>query len=434
MFSTTVRIVRLAAPWLSVIVFAVLVLGVPKPARAWSIDGSPDLCVKEPDSALCKEQGNASLETDTMKFSAGAALNNMFRAIKSTFNPKISTGVGKQIVLAFLVLGIVLGSIQIIGGMDFVEAVVRYCKLGALGLLAVACFEPVGWLGANTLGAWLREMFIDGGAAILADTNDPPVYMAFKFMEVFDKAINVAVIPPDITTWYGKLGFVLSNPVSTLIALVMVVLSAVTLAVAGTVVVSEIFMASISMDLALALAPVLAPWIMWRPTSFLFDAWLRTILASGMAFLVASLMGKGALVFVGEAAKIANPDQLGKVYSLSSVAAAYGGFFLLSLVFLFLATKVTQLASSMIRGGVLSGISITEFRKGVGTLNGLGARGGKAAQLGAAVGGGVVGGTGGAVNGYASGSGARAGAMAGARAGAAFATKIVTTLQPGARK
>lgn len=434
MFPIVFRLASRATMWLPVLVMAVLMLGVPKQAHAWGMDGAPDLCVKEPDNPLCKEQGNTSLETKTMTFSAGAALNNMFKAIKETFNPKISTAVGKQIVAAFMVLGIVLGAVQIIGGMDFVEAVVRYCKLGALGLLALACFEPVGWLGGNTLGTALRDLFIDGGAAILADTKDPAVYMAFKFMEVFDKAINVAVIPPDITTWYGKLGFVLSNPVSTLIALVMVVLSAVVLLLAGMVVVSEVFMASISMDLALALTPVLAPWIMWRPTSFLFDAWLKTILASGMAFLVASLMGKGALVFVGEASKIAHPDQLGAAYSLSSVAAAYGGFFLLSLIFLFLASRVTGLAASMVRGGILSGVSIAEFRQGVGSLNSLASRGGSAARAGAAVAGGGVGGAVGAVKGRLSGGGARAGAVAGARAGASFATKVVTKLQPGARK
>jgi hypothetical protein len=45
-----------------------------------------------------------------------------------------------------------------------------------------------------------------------------------------------------------------------------------------------------------------APWIMFAPTSFLFDAWLKTLLASGMAYFVASLVAKGADGFTAAAA------------------------------------------------------------------------------------------------------------------------------------
>ncbi len=362
------------------------------------------------------------VDPKTLEFSAGTALGNMFKEIKGIFNPDISDSIGKRIVMAFLVMGIVIGGVQIMGGMDAVEAIVRYVKFGALGLLAIACFSPVGWLGGETLGTLLRGLFIDTGLAVLTESKDPPVYMALRFMEVFDAAVSVPVIPPHITDWTDKLSFLLANPVQTTVGMIMVLLASVTLLLAGMIVIGEIFMASITMDLAIALAPILTPWIMWRPTSFLFDAWLKTILMSGMAFMIAALMGKGALAFVGEAAKIAPAAGIkpGESYSGYSIIAAYGGFFLLSLVFLFLATRVSSLAGGLIRGGMLSGVSIQEFRQGVGSLGGLASRSASPAPAAGGAIGGVVGAGVGAFKGRTSagGPGVGAGAWAGMKTGA----------------
>jgi len=425
---------RLVGRWPLLVVFALLLGGTSAALAATDPVSLMELCATQPDHVYCKDQEKAGLDAETLEFSAGKSLSKMFAALQETFRPKISSGIGVSIVTAFMALGIVLGAIQIIGGMDFVEAVVRYCKLGALAMLALACFQAVPWLGGESLGQFIRGQFIDGGAALFAESKDPPVYLSFQFMKVFDQALSVNVIPKDITSWYGKLGFILENPISTAMALLMVGLSAVVLALSGALVVAEVFLAAISMDLALALTPVLAPWIMWRPTSFLFDAWLKTLLGSGMAFLVASLIGKGALAFAAQAGTIADTLQAGKTYTMASVAAAYGGFLLLSLVFLFLAVRVTRLATSMVSGGVLGGFSMNEFRQGVGGLNALGSRGGSAARGAAAAGGGAVGGAAGAVKGRAAGTGAWSGMRAGAAAGAARASAVVKALQPGARK
>lgn len=383
-------------------------------------------------SACCLAYAEPTLETTTLDFNAGTALSRMFATLQETFRPKIGPELGTQIVAAFMVLGIVVGAVQVIGGMDFVEAVVRYCKLGALALIALACFQPVSWLEGNSLGMFLREQFIDGGAAMFAESKDPPVYLAYQFMKVFDKAISVNVIPSDLTVWYEKFGFILAHPIATLIALLMVVASAIVLAGVGALVVAEVFLAAISMDLALALTPILVPWVMWRPTSFLFDAWLKTILASGLGFLVASLLGKGSLAFVEVASTLADGLTYGKTYSIASVAAAYGGFFLISLIFAFLASKVIKLAESLIGGGVLSGFSIQAFRNGVGNLNRVAARGGAVARAAGKAGlpvvGAVGGATVGAIQGRRAGTGVRSGAVSGARAGAAVGAKLASKM------
>ena len=394
----------------------------PKPFVAWLMAAFVVLAVTlSAQPAFAADA--AQVEPKTLEFSAGTALANMFKEIKGIFNPEISASIGKRIVVAFLVMGIVIGGVQIMGGMDVVEALVRYVKFGALGLLAIACFSPVGWLGGETLGTLLRSVFIDTGLAVLTESKDPPVYMAFRFMEVFDAAVSVPVIPPHISDWTDRVGFILANPISTLVAMIMVVLASVTLLLAGMIVIGEIFMASITMDLAIALAPILTPWIMWRPTSFLFDAWLKTILISGMAFMIAALMGKGALAFVGEAAKIAPAAgvKAGESYTIYSIIPSYGGFFLLSLVFLFLATRVSSLAGGLIRGGILSGVSIQEFRQGVGSLGGLASRAASGAAPAMGAGGAVVGAAAGAIKerkGPPWNAGARAGAIAGMKAGA----------------
>lgn len=48
-------------------------------------------------------------------------------------------------------------------------------------------------------------------------------------------------------------------------------------------------------DIGLILGPILVPFLIWKPTSFLFDGWLRMMISGGMYKIVASII----LVYVG---------------------------------------------------------------------------------------------------------------------------------------
>jgi len=293
-------------------------------------------------------------------------LENMLNGLTAAFTPDISAAIGRTIVMSFVTMAIVWGGVQIVGGMDFVEAVVRLVKLVALAAVAMATFEPVPWLGGMSLGAAVQKMFMDA-AGLEKALGNPAVAIAGKFLEVIFKMLDFNIMPPTLTGTWDKIDWIVSNPVHAIVGTLEVFGSVIAMGVAAALVVGEVFMADITMKLAIALAPVLAPWIMFAPTSFLFDAWLKTLLASGMAYFVASLVAKGADGFTAAAAA-AVAGLSGATYSITSVMAVFGGLFLVSLIFVFVAGKVTDLAARLIAGGVLSGVSIQAFRQGVGAL------------------------------------------------------------------
>lgn len=327
-------------------------------------------------------------------------LTSILKGMTEAFKPKISAAIGRTIVVSFVTMAIVWGGVQIVGGMDFVEAVVRLVKLGALAAVAMATFEPVPWLGGKSLGGAIQTMFLS--ASGLDSAIGAAVSIAGQFLEVIFKMLDFNIMPPTLTGTWDKIDWVVSNPVHAFVGTLEVYGAVIAMAIAAALVVGEVFMADITMNLAIALAPVLAPWIMFAPTSFLFDAWLKTLLASGMAYFVASLVAKGAAAFT-TAAATAMAGLNGATYSITSVMAVFGGIFLVSLIFVFVAGKVTDLAGRLIAGGVLSGISIQAFRQGVGALATTGGAAGRAASS--------------AVRGTAGGMAAVAGGVAGLRGG-----------------
>lgn len=68
------------------------------------------------------------------------------------------------------------------------------------------------------------------------------------------------------------------------------IVTAFLLVVAGVIMVAHIIMGFISVQLVLALAPVMVPFLMFRPLAWLFDSWLKFLLGSCMLKIVVAFL------------------------------------------------------------------------------------------------------------------------------------------------
>lgn len=108
-----------------------------------------------------------------------------------------------------------------------------------------------------------------------------------------------------------------------------------------------LFMAKFQIAFAIALAPVMIPWLLFKPTEFLFSGWLTFLLKGGFVLVavtvvtsLASYLMKGLV-----ASKINMPPGLESVL-------AYGSITIAALLVAFLILK-----SAEIGGGIISGSS-----------------------------------------------------------------------------
>jgi type IV secretory pathway VirB6-like protein len=112
-----------------------------------------------------------------------------------------------------------------------------------------------------------------------------------------------------------------------------------------------IFMQEILFGIALALGPILVPWLIWQRTEWLFDGWLRFTLAACFTKIVAFIM-IGFVTGVIKAAKVAseaiNVESASDMLAVDELAALL--MMLCAAVGAFMMWQVPSIA-----GGLLSG-------------------------------------------------------------------------------
>ncbi|MEJ8838102.1 type IV secretion system protein [Ramlibacter sp. AN1133] len=176
------------------------------------------------------------------------------------------------------------------------------------------------------------------------------------------RAISAVVDQPRVTsaadTGSSVLG-VLSFLGASLGALVMSVaakiVTAFLLVLAGVVMAAHIIMGFVSVELVLALAPVMVPFLMFRPLAWLFDGWLKFLLGACMLKIVIAFLLNvvaGLLTVMNElASRYANEARNATASETFSTDVLLLG---LMLVFALLATLLLSQAPS-IAAGLLSG-------------------------------------------------------------------------------
>lgn len=323
-------------------------------------------------------------------FDAAEAIDLVAKSMTEAFRQAIvDPQSGVKLVYYMATIGIAFFGIRMgLGQGDMLEFFVDTVKLMAVGSIALAAIKPMEFAapylgGSMTLGEFIRDGFYK-----VASLGDNPIREAAgAWMEIIVKLVNVPLIPDNVrgSNWISALSWMIANIIPLLGCIVFLALSVCAVAVCAALSLGHILAASLLMDLAIALSPVLVPWIMFRPMNFLFDAWMRSLISGGMLVLVgkvfmlagnkfASTMtcmlasgvnGAQSLVGTSCPANTGAGVAQGGFFAPWTVMVAFGGVFLACLLFVVIAMKLDGFARSMVSGSGISGISMGEFRNAI---------------------------------------------------------------------
>ena len=109
-----------------------------------------------------------------------------------------------------------------------------------------------------------------------------------------------------------------------------------------------ILISKFQISLAIAIAPIMTPWAIWKPTEFLFNGWLNFLLKSAFVSLTVSIIEFSLRDSILKLSELA-----GSVPPGVSSAYVYGVITLLSVLFAMLISKSAEIGT-----GIISGSSI----------------------------------------------------------------------------
>lgn len=264
------------------------------------------------------------------------------------------------------------GMFHLLKGADVRELITKVAVLVMMGTIASALItDSIGAKKAvvGTMDAVSNK--ITGMDASLMNNSDKvlqPVYasieMAFAIWQAEapeGKIRDGAGLFETVTKMADNLflGLVTFLPI---IALKLIAMAIVFLT--GGVMLGQYIVSQILMSIAIVLAPIFMPWLIWEQARFLFDGWLKFFIKAGLYKVVGVVM----LVLMREIVKIANATlqtmEADQALLDGNMALIRTLFFLiiLSLVMGFLFMKVGDIADGLVSGSAKTGLS---FGKGM---------------------------------------------------------------------
>ncbi len=178
------------------------------------------------------------------------------------------------------------------------------------------------------------------------------------------KAIAAIVDMPRVTAtgnagdsiFNGVVVTFLASAGSMVMAALAKVVTALLLVLAGVVMAAHIIMGFVSVTLVLALAPVMVPFLMFRPLSWIFESWLKFLLGACMLKIVAIFLlnvAAGLLTGVTEIATFAAQEARGAlaVESFFVDILLYGVLVAFATLSALLMSQAPGIASGLLSGG-----------------------------------------------------------------------------------
>ncbi|TWO71460.1 hypothetical protein FN976_11125 [Caenimonas sedimenti] len=231
----------------------------------------------------------------TYAFSASSLMAEIGAAVTAKLteleNNSSLQGFGKLVTGFFLILTMIWAALRMMaGGRGIGELIGEWVPI-------FVCFGIV-------------TMFLDRGAAnlIVATMDGIGSAIGGANMSTLDGAINAGAAPifkaiaavvdqPRVTEAsgsptdiLGRLGTIAAGLGSMLMMAIAKILTAFILVIAGVIMVANVILGFISVRLVLALAPVMVPFLMFRPLGWLFDAWLKFLLGACMLKIVTAFL------------------------------------------------------------------------------------------------------------------------------------------------
>lgn len=127
-----------------------------------------------------------------------------------------------------------------------------------------------------------------GGQAI--DTSSVQGVISSAVTTTFDAVVSVTKTPQRTEGgWRDIAGAIASVPIW-VYATIMKLITSFIIVIAMCIYMATAVMAMVSIKLVIALAPVMVPFLIFKPTAWLFDSWLKFLLGASMMKLVGAFM------------------------------------------------------------------------------------------------------------------------------------------------
>lgn len=192
-----------------------------------------------------------------------------------------------------------------------------------------------------------------GGQAV--DTSSIQGVIGSAVETTFSSIANVIATPQrseptsmlDVAGMLGGLGAFIFRAI-------MQIATCFIIAISMCVFMATAIMAMVSVKLVIALAPVMVPFLIFKPTAWLFDSWLRFLLGASMlklvgAFMLALTSGLfSSMKVVGE--KIASDAKTGTFDSFTGDIVLFATMLLISVLAGLLMAQVPSIAAGLLAG------------------------------------------------------------------------------------
>lgn len=241
-----------------------------------------------------------NVSTATPANYSGFSLNRMVNDISTAVNSKLTdlrnnTGLnatGKYLTAFFLVALMIWTLLKTMAsGRGLTDIFSEWTPIFvAFGVVTLFLDKSVGDLIVTTMDS-IGSIITGGSLATLPQALDAGMQPIFK-------AITAVIDQPRVESGSGSgtptlLGMLTSMSASLgsmIYSIIAKLLTAFLLLAAGIVMAAHIIMGFISVQLALAFAPIMVPFLMFKPLAWLFEGWLRFLLGACMLKLVVAFL------------------------------------------------------------------------------------------------------------------------------------------------
>lgn len=275
---------------------------------------------------------------------------------------------GFKLIWVFSIGGVCLAGLKVVlGASDMMGLFVDLLKIGVIGAISMSAFHPTPasdyiFGSGVTLGDFIANGFfslsgVDPGSFIASTAG--------AWFRTIGAVWSLPVVPPSVDGW-AVLFWVIGNIIDILFVLGMKVLVTVAMVALGVLTMGHMLMGKLQIALALYLAPLLAPFLMFGPFNHLFDGWIRSIISGGMTIFVGTLFARGGLAFVESIDGLFKMLPMGSMlevfFAPTEVNLIYLGLLFGTILFILVALRLDSLASAVLSGSGVRGFSFNDMK------------------------------------------------------------------------
>lgn len=225
-----------------------------------------------------------------------------------------------------------------------------------------------------------------GGTAV--DTSSVKKVTESAVTTTFKTIVAITETPRKNEASLTDIPGMLKNIPIALFAGLMKIFASLVIVVGMCVYMATAVMAMMSIKLVIALAPVMVPFLIFKPTAWLFDSWLKFLLGAGMLKLVGAFMLSmtgGLMTAMNTVAQLIKADAAaGTVDSYSGDIVLFSCLFLIAILCSLLMAQVPSIAAGLLAGsaGGAGFSSLKGVTQTVGARAGQGVAGGAGSAAG----------------------------------------------------